>query len=337
MVVEASKNARKAALNHWAKASLKDLGFQPIADMVSISDDASFRRYFRMPHGSDSAICVDAPPDKEDNESFIKVQSMLLGGGVAVPEIIAKDVAQGFLVLSDFGDELFLSRLSGSDHLGQVSLYQRALTTLEAVSAVPAAGLPLYDGEKLRAEMQLFPDWFLAEQLKMPVDEGVSKMLNTVMKLMVENAGEQPSVFVHRDYHARNLMMLDKGDLGVIDFQDAVVGPVTYDLVSLLKDCYWRLPRETVVELVESHRQKVVGDVDEGQFLRWFDLMGFQRHLKCAGIFCRLNLRDGKAGYLKDIPLVISYLVEVSDLYPELHNFGAWLKQEIEPRLQHLS
>ncbi len=327
-----SKELRRELLQTWAFENATGLGFVELEPLVSASDDASFRRYFRLHHGSGSLICVDAPPDKEDNPAFVHVLSLLEDGGVSVPHLFASDLSQGFLMISDLGNDLFLDQIDGEPLSGQIDLYKKALNMLGQIVLVDGRNLPVYNEAKLREEMMLFPDWFLSKQLRI----GLYPDFEGIMSLMEQNSYEQPKVLVHRDYHGRNLMLVGD-ELATIDFQDAVYGAITYDLVSLLKDCYWRLPRDTVKELVECYRLQLCLDVSKDVFLRWFDLMGFQRHLKCAGIFSRLNLRDGKSRYLADIPLVIDYLVEVADLYPELHAFGGWLKTEVQPRLGELS
>ncbi len=328
-----SKALRQQQLQQWAFEKVEELGLAASKPIYPASDDASFRRYFRLESSKGTLICVDAPPEKEDNPSFIKVQSLLEGGQVPVPQLIAKDLEQGFMLLSDLGNRVFLDALGGRSSEAQVRLYEQALDTLCKISGTPGESLPDYDEAKLREEMMLFPGWFLTKQLGVELYNEFDR----VMGLMVQNASEQPKVLVHRDYHSRNLMLLDGDELATIDFQDAVFGPITYDLVSLLKDCYWRLPRAVVVELVEKYRASRGVDVSEAQFLRWFDLMGFQRHLKCAGIFSRLNLRDGKSRYLGDIPLVVAYLIEVAEIYPELSTFGRWLNAVVQPRLAHLA
>ena len=214
--------------------------------------------------------------------------------------------------------------------------YDDARSALVRMLAIDC-DLPPYDENRLRTEMALFTEWFLPHQLDIRVSQGVSSMLAAVFDLLVENARSQPQRFVHRDYHCRNLMVAASNNPGILDFQDAVIGPVTYDLVSLYKDCYYRFDRSWVEEEVSRfHRQLVDCNLLEADapLLEWFDLMGAQRHLKCAGIFSRLNLRDGKAGYLGDIPLVIEYLAEVAEMYPALAEFGAWLDAVIEPRMQ---
>lgn len=331
LTTDESKEARFLALQSWVDQCATSLGIQKAEPIYPISDDASFRRYFRLRHSGGTLICVDAPPDKEDNRGFIKIQALLAAVGVNVPEILSSDETLGFLLLSDLGDDLLLSRLQQADLPTQLAEYKNVLAVVRQVGFASIENLPQYTESKLREEMQLFPDWFLARQLGVTLTQAEQALLASVMDLMVLNASEQPVGFVHRDFHSRNLMLLREGQLGVIDFQDAVAGPITYDLVSLLKDCYWRLPRDLVVDLVEQYRQSYFAQQSSQQFLRWFDLMGFQRHLKCAGIFSRLNLRDGKPGYLGDIPLVLEYLQEVAELYPELESFSAWLRARVVP------
>lgn len=332
MTSDGSKEARRRELEQWAHAFLNNSGFESLDPIEPVSDDASFRRYFRLRHSSGTLICVDAPPDKEDNPSFVRVQRLLSNGGVRVPELLNYDLDLGFLLLSDLGDDLLLSKLKASSLLDQNRLYETAIDTLGRVAGVNGNSLPKYDEPKLREEMSLFPDWLLAQQLEItPYPE-----FESVMELMVASALEQPQVLVHRDYHARNLMLQAGDQLAVIDFQDAVQGPVTYDLVSLLKDCYWQLPREMVVDLGAKFQANHAPQIDQQQFLKWFDWMGFQRHLKCAGIFSRLNLRDNKPGYLGDIPLVVNYLVEVASIYSELHDFGRWLEKSVVPLMAEL-
>lgn len=326
------KDVRADELAAWAKSI--DPEIPRAGQLKSVSDDASFRRYFRFVDAALGRVFVDAPPEHEDNESFIKISEALIAGGLSSPEVVASDVGRGYLMVSDLGDELYLQRITeDSSSVGQ--LYDEAIAALLKMQAVQC-DLPLYDQERLQAEMDLFHEWFIPQQLGLSYNRAIEEMLHQVYQHLLENALAQPQVFVHRDYHCRNLMVLPNNSPGIIDFQDAVTGPVTYDLVSLYKDCYYRFDRATVEAAVSAFHARLVEAevVTQGApMLRWFDLMGAQRHLKCAGIFSRLNLRDGKPGYLPDIPLVIDYLIEVSDLYEELADLGAWLQSEIRPLL----
>ena len=335
MAASETKQARQMELQTWALAQLKrlDMPVEYPFEISTASDDASFRRYFRGSVPGQTFIFVDAPPDKEDNASFVEIDERLGEVGVPVPTVYGKDLERGFLMLSDLGDRLLLPELKLADLKGQERWYQIALETLGVVQRAPVKGLPVYDRSRLLEEMALFPEWFVTRQLKLVMSAPNRALFSQTAEFLVDEALRQPTVFVHRDFHARNLMPQSDESLGVIDFQDAVLGPVTYDLVSLLKDCYWRLPRSTVEALVESFRKRTASQAGEQEFLRWFDLMGFQRHLKCAGIFSRLHLRDGKPGYLGDIPLVVDYLQEVAGFYEELSEFGVWLESEIKPAM----
>jgi aminoglycoside/choline kinase family phosphotransferase len=333
--------ARQSALVDWAHAALQGAGIPaPESYQLSVaSDDASFRRYFRAVAADQSYIFVDAPPDKEDSRPFVAVQALLAAAGLQVPNVYAADLAVGFMMLADFGNTLYLDRVVAGQPAEVDALYQAAMKDIFCMQQIDTAcDLPAYDEAKLRSEMALFEDWFLVQQLGLELDESGREILQRVLDSLAVAALTQPQVFVHRDYHSRNLMVLEGGRPGIIDFQDAVVGPLTYDLVSLLKDCYYRFPRHQVVQWVDDFYQQWAAQqsadvIDAAGFLRWFDLMGMQRHLKCAGIFSRLNLRDGKARYLSDIPLVLAYILEVSSLYPEFSDFGDWLTAHVVPRM----
>ena len=267
---------------------------------------------------------------------------------VTTPKVLAVDFANGFFLLEDFGHQLLhpellagtLAEENSPARLSAANYYQQAESVLLDIQAV-AANLRVfapYDGPRLQVEMDLFANWFLAKLLGVELDEQEHSMLNRLFARLIESALEQPQVVVHRDYHSRNLMLLEDGALGVIDFQDAVVGPLTYDLVSLLKDCYLRLPREQVVNRALSYKKRLetelpVGSISDDQFMRWFDLIGLQRHIKVLGIFARLALRDGKANYLNDLPLVIRYTLEVARGFDEGEAFYEWFIQRIEPLL----
>jgi len=278
------------------------------------SEDASFRSYYRVKQGTDSWILMDAPPEKESCEPFIVVANKLRGAKLSAPEIIEQDSAQGFLLLSDFGGTDYLSIL---DTKSEGSLYADALAALlKMQTTIDCGDLPDYDENLLTQEMDLFRDCFLRDLLGIELDELQKTQWASIKNTLVHNALEQPKVFVHRDYHSRNLMKIDKGNPGILDFQDAVKGPITYDLVSLLRDCYIAWPPARVDQLVLDFYEfaKVNGlvDVKLAQFLHWFNLMGIQRHLKAIGIFARLKLRDGKDGYLKDIPRTLDYIEQAS-------------------------
>jgi len=300
---------RATQLNHW----LDQLGYRDYR-LSPASEDASFRSYLRLETAAESLIIMDAPPEKEPCEKFIAVARKLRDAGLSAPEIIAQNPAEGFLVLTDFGGNDYLSQLSPES---EGSLYGDALAALLLMQTrIDAADLPLYDAALLNREMDLFHDWFLGKLLGVSLDPEQQANWQSIKQALVENALAQPQVFVHRDYHSRNLMKLETGNPGILDFQDAVKGPFTYDLVSLLRDCYIDWPPIRVDQLAldyyELARVNDLVGVKAAQFIRWFNLMGIQRHLKAIGIFSRLEIRDGKSGYLKDIPRTLEYLRQIS-------------------------
>jgi hypothetical protein len=305
-------------------------------EITPASGDASFRRYFRVTTDTGkSFIAMDAPPDKEDSVPFVRVAQAFAQFGIHVPEIHAADLEQGFLLLSDLGSTHFLDVLSDQTverHYGDA---MGALVSIQACG--PKEAFPLYDRSMLLREMALFREWLVQRHLALDLSEGEQIMLGQVFDVLVANALEQPQVCVHRDYHSRNLLVAQPSP-GVLDFQDAVVGPVTYDLASLLRDCYIAWPREQVKEWVAGYfdlaqQSGIVLAEHEGLFLRWFDLMASQRHLKAAGIFARLNIRDGKPGYLKDIPRTLGYIVEIAADYPEIAPLADFISDRVLPAL----
>ena len=301
---------RSQQMQHW----LEGLGYSEYR-LSPASEDASFRSYLRLETGDDSFVVMDAPPDKESCVSFIQVAEMLRNAGLNAPEVIAQDLDLGFLLLTDFGNDSYLSQL---DETSMQTLYSDALDALHRMqSRIDGDDLPAYNEQLLLQEMDLFHDWFLNRLLDIQLDADQLASWNRIKQKLVDNGLAQPRVFVHRDYHSRNLMKLDVGNPGILDFQDAVLGPVTYDLVSLLRDCYIAWPPDQVEAMVRDFHQQAVADgrvdADADQFVRWFDLMGIQRHLKAIGIFSRLKIRDGKAGFLPDIPRILEYVLEVSD------------------------
>jgi len=311
--------------------------------LTMVSGDASFRRYFRASIDGKTWIAMDAPPEKEDSTSFVAIAKYWLSQGVQVPVIHRYDLELGFLLLSDFGDRMLLPALcpeSPKKTMGEYYYHiaMQALVEIQKIVPDPNYVLPLYDNALLQREMALFPDWLLTKKLGLNLSEQEQALLTQSFNLLAENALAQPQVSVHRDYHARNLMVLKDDTLGVIDFQDAVLGPVTYDLVSLLRDCYIVWPDEQVEQWCLFFYEKLKGqgllNCEPSQFKTWFDLMGLQRHLKAAGIFARLSLRDGKHGYLEDIPRTVDYLVRVSKKYPALKEFYALLVNKVVPALK---
>ena len=322
-------DARAMELAAWADS----LGRQSAGAgrLAPASADASHRRYFR--HSSWPGVLADMPPS-ENPEAFVRVSARLKDCGLHVPVVQAMDPDRGFFWLTDLGNSPYLY----SDH-DKGELYRDALTALLRMQGcVDCDGLPHYDRQLLLEEMHLFRDWFLRDWLGSSLDGDSLGRLETAFALLCEAALAQPRLFVHRDYHSRNLMHCPESNPGVLDFQDAALGPYSYDLVSLLKDCYVRLDeglRDSIMQsyVTEAAARKIV-QVEPRQFRRDLDLMGVQRHLKATGIFARLHLRDGKSSYLGEIPRTLSYITELQGLYPELDWLAGWLRLEIAPRLE---
>ena len=302
----------------------------------SLAGDAGFRTYYRL-NTSPSLIAVDSPPLKEKNSAYINISLYLQSNSVRTPAIYAVDFQRGYMLLEDFGEGLFYRALSAEN---RDTLYQIAESKLLEIQRCPLDSAPVedFDRSKLAAEMALFEHWFVNQLLGVSLRADKKALLSQLFEQLISSALQQPQVLVHSDYHCRNLMLLQNQQLGIIDFQDAMRGPITYDLVSLLRDCYVRHPSDWVTQRALNYRrclqQAGVRDLgDKQQFLRWFDLMGLQRHIKVLGIFSRLALRDSKTAYLSDIPLVMDYCLEVAAQYAETAAFAQWLKTEIAPLL----
>jgi aminoglycoside/choline kinase family phosphotransferase len=334
-----ASDSRLAALTRWV---VEDLGFAD-GRIEPASADASFRRYFRVTRGADTYIVMDAPPDKENVVPFVRVAQALAGMNLNVPIVLARDEPQGFLFLSDLGTRLYLDELEAMDGpkaKGAVDrLYDealKALVTLQTAGGAAARELPAYDHALLLREMELFPEWFLGRHLGLIVGDEERAMLGRLFDALARSALSQPSGFVHRDYHSRNLLLTADNSPGILDFQDAVRGPVTYDAVSLLKDCYIAWPAERVRGWVSAFREQLIlagiaAGEDTAAFVRWFDLMGLQRHIKVLGIFARLYYRDGKSGYFKDLPRVLDYARATATAYPETAEFAEFLTKRVDP------
>lgn len=334
---------REAELQAWFSQRLPALrlGAQQ-GPLAPVSGDASFRRYFRARLDTGTLILVDAPPPHEDCRPFVAVAERLHAAGVNVPLLHAHDLDAGFMCLSDLGTELLWGRLDASRRDPAVqptaqALYHQAFSELLKIQRADAQSLPLYDDALLRREMQLFIDWFCQGLLGFELSDAELALIHGVFDRLSERAQRQPQVFVHRDYHSRNLMYRGAEPLGVIDFQDAVLGPLTYDLVSLLRDCYIEWPRAQVQQWVDDYRELAfaagLNVPAPAAFQQDFDWMGMQRHLKVLGIFARLWLRDGKRGYLGDLPLTLRYLASVARDYAEFDPFSEWVAERISPAL----
>jgi N-acetylmuramate 1-kinase len=305
--------------------------------ILPASTDASFRRYFRVHRGGATQIAMDAPPERESLDGWLRVVRILAATGVHVPAVIAVDAEQGFVLMGDLGRQHYLDALGkGADPAPLYADAVDALVRLQSGDPAAAAQLPHYDRELLMRELDLFPEWFLSRHLSLAPDEVERATLAAAFDWLCDEALDQPVVLVHRDYHSRNLLVRAEGNPGIVDFQDAVLGPISYDLASLLKDCYVVWPRKQLLAWLDRYRAQAsaaglpVG-ADREEFLRWFDRMGLQRHLKVLGIFARLWHRDGKPGYLGDLPRVLDYALEATGAIPELAGFDTYLRRQVVP------
>ncbi|KFZ36934.1 aminoglycoside phosphotransferase [Shewanella mangrovi] len=330
----ALSDSRFLALQQW----LADFFGNPVR-LTLISGDASFRRYFRVSHAEQHYIVADSPPDKVDNRPFIAIATAYADADIPVPKIVAINETAGFILQQDLGDTQLLSLLTLDNVL---SWYRKALALLPSIAQVRTSALgnlPDYDASFVERELAIFPQWLLEHHWQLSLSAAEQQLLDKVFSLLTENALAQPKVGMHRDFHSRNLMVVGD-ELTVIDFQDAVIGPLTYDAVSLLRDCYVRWPDAVVDELRQAFYQQCQqqGSIDLSVtvdvFNRWFDLMGIQRHIKAAGIFARLLHRDGKSGYIKDIPLTLQYIVDISRRYSELSEFADWVATKLLPLVE---
>jgi hypothetical protein len=302
-----------------------------------LAGDAGFRRYFRV-CSNPSLIAVDSPPERTNCARFVALADYLRRHGIHTPLVMTADVEHGFMLLEDLGDCQLLRLL---DDESVESHYAAVLSELLCLQQIPRAeGLfPPYSRELLLMEMRLLPEWLAGKLLGYQLDKRETQLLEHTFGLLLDSAEAQPQVLVHRDYHSRNLMMREGERPGVVDFQDAVWGPVTYDLASLLRDCYIRWPRERVEHwaltyAATAQAAEILPAVSREIFLRWFDWMGLQRHIKVLGLFPRLCLRDGKQGYLPDLPLVIRYTLEVAERYTELRPFADWFRGQLLPLIE---
>ncbi|MDN3653620.1 phosphotransferase [Thalassotalea ponticola] len=333
-----SLSCRTEALCNWLEQQFST----DFIHLTALKGDAGFRRYFRFVHQNQSYIAVDSPADKCNNASFISIAKTLKAHAVKVPEIYACDQRNGFFCIEDFGNCLLSDKLSEHTMLGY---YQQALVELDKIQTVQAVdgySLTSYDGPFLQQEMAIFSQWLVAEYLNISLSQQQQRQLQHCFDILESSALAQPQCFVHRDFHSRNLMLTNDNQLAVIDFQDAVIGPVTYDLVSLLRDCYVRWPDALVCPLFAQYYQKFcrtagqqfAEQISYDQFYQWFELMGLQRHIKASGIFARLYLRDNKPGYLADIPLTLSYIVDVCGRYPQLQFLGDLVANIVLPAIK---
>jgi aminoglycoside/choline kinase family phosphotransferase len=308
---DSPNDSRLEAALGWAR---NHLPFS-LTEVSPVSGDASFRRYFRL-HGDDqSLILMDSPPASEDNRRFIDIGMRLRQGGAHAPEIFASNLEEGFLLLEDLGDTLYRQILHTNN---ADQLFPPLFGLLQTMATrVDDSGLPEYNRDRLVTELELFPHWYLERHKQIQLSCEDWDIWEALCTHLISSARQQPQVFVHRDFHSCNLLALKNGEVGVIDFQDAVRGPLSYDLISLLWDRYISWPRAQLESWMEEFRQQVAADIPAGDWVRYCDWMGLQRNLKIVGIFARLHYRDGKAGYLEMIPRFWSYLMNVLPLYEE--------------------
>ena len=292
------------------------------------SADASFRAYYRLSREDKTVLLMDSSLEKESLAPFIDVTSRLLNAGVKAPHILEKNLDDGFLIIEDFGNTHYLNVLNDKNFK---ELYSNAIDEIIKMQNADTTNLPLYDKAFLHFEMDLMKDWYLEKKLGITLNKEQKQMLENSLNAISDVVLSQPQdVFVHRDYHSRNIMLTLTNVIGVIDYQDAMSGAITYDLVSLLKDCYIEYPREDIEKLVLEFRDKKGINASDEEFIKWFDFMGLQRHIKVLGIFSRLHLRDGKDGYLKDIPLTLKYTIETASRYDETKELARFL-EEVQP------
>lgn len=331
-------DARRHELSCWL-AGID--GLDP-ATLEPASEDASFRRYFRVASRDSTYIVMDAPPEHEECRPFIRVAAFLQQMHLNSPRVISTDSEKGFLLLTDLGSTLYLTELR-NDRSHADRLYADAITallTMQSLGRQFQSDLPPYDEALLSFELSLFHDWLCMKHLGLTFSASEESHWRDCCELLIDNARQQRKVFVHRDYHSRNLMVTRNNNPGILDFQDAVEGPLTYDLVSLLKDCYIRWPDEKVRGwALQYYRQlddELIDELDPDRFLRYFDLMGVQRHLKASGIFARLLHRDGKAGFMRDVPRTLSYVESLQSEYDELSFLTDLIGQRVLPELGQL-
>lgn len=339
MTTNDNADPRLQKLERW----IAGLPGPPVERITPASADASFRRYFRVHRGGGTQIAMDAPPERESLDSWLRVARILAATGVHVPPVLAVDAEQGYVLIGDLGRHHYLEALGqGADPEPLYADAVDALVVMQSGNPEAATELPPYDRELLMRELELFSEWFVSRHLSLVPDESERATIAAAFDWLCDEALAQPAVLVHRDYHSRNLLVRPEGNPGIVDFQDAVRGPISYDLVSLLKDCYIVWPRKQLIAWLDRYRERgaVAGlDVgaDRAEFLRWFDHVGLQRHLKVLGIFARLWHRDGKPGYLGDLPRVLDYTLAVTSARPELADFDAFLRRQVVPAFSVVS
>jgi len=332
-------STRADALRRFAETALSATGLS----IAPASADASFRSYWRVTAPDRTFVVMDAPPDKENLEPWLDIGARLHRAGLHTPDVHAVDREQGFVLMEDLGNRLYLGELGDAT---VDTLYADALDALHRMqTAVDTAGLPAFGEGFVTTELEIMPEWFLKRHLGYETGCDDWDVIELAFRTLLTAVHEQPQTFMHRDYHSRNLMVVDgaapHGALaqpGIVDFQGAMIGPIAYDLASLLRDCYIAWDSERVGGWVDAYRERlrhahlIDSHVDAARFRRWFDLSGLQRHIKVLGLFCRLNYRDGKAHYLADLPLVWHYVITVAEHYAEIAPLAELLKRALGDR-----
>ena len=340
---------RKHSLQQWVASKLNDTSI----NLIPLSGDASFRRYFYLSSDGQAGhsqplpplLAIDAPPELINNTGFIEIASLLSHGNVRVPNIAYQDLDAGFFLVENLGNRLLLEELNQQSKNNQTfdakPFYIPAIETLLNLQSIPVSKLgniPSYDAQFLQFEMGLFRDWFVDKHLQLELSADDHQIIESAFNQLTLSALEQNQVLVHRDFHSRNIILMQNNEVGVIDYQDAVVGPITYDLVSLLKDCYFELPNDQLKKLAKHYWERatkagtLVNSFDN--FYQQFEWMGLQRHIKVLGIFCRLNYRDDKPQYLNDLPLTFHYVVDACRRYSVFQEFTELLESRIKPTFE---
>lgn len=321
---------RLQTLHAWLKNTC---GFQTYS-LQPMLGDASFRRYFRMRHAHHSYVVMDAASERASCIPFIAIAKTLRQQGILVPEVIHAHSTEGFILLTDFGDQSLLQTLIPSNMITLYSLAMKELTQLQACPSVTGWTLPLFTAERMQEELLQFKHWFLEQYLKLTLPPALENKLYQNFQFLSCAAAAQPQTFMHRDFHSANLMVLPENKIGILDFQDAFIGPLLYDLVSLLRDCYIDWPKEHIVQLALMYRDRVCPSVEPHLFLRWFDLMGLQRHLKALLTFSRKYVRDQDPRYLRHVPRTLNYIISASHDYPECKALHQVCNEWILPTLK---
>lgn len=328
-------NSRYEHMVKWLSACLDQSSY----NLVPIAGDASFRTFYRLLNKGQSYIVIDAPPDKENSAPFISLAHIFRRQGIKVPDVITYDQEKGFILVTDFGSTMYLQALTESN---AATLYHMALQELlkfQTHELLTQYAFSYFDKVKLQYEMSLFTEWFLENKLEINLTNSEKQIFENLVQMFNDIVLEQPQVVIHRDYHSRNLMLLQEKDVGILDFQDACIGPLLYDVVSLLKDCYISWPSSLIYSILQNYYGEIkaknilLSKISYTQFMKWFDIMGVQRHMKAIGIFARLSVRDGKHAYLQDIPRVLNYISNVIGHYPEFDTFHKWFLNKLSIHL----